>query len=384
MLALACCAGFAHGAQGGGACLAFDGVDDFVRVARTALLEPEELTVELWAWIDGPQDWNTRLLRKGERDAYFLTADQDLDQRMQLLVTRGTALRVQARDPVPHVARAGAWHHFAGVWSVTNARFFVDGVQVADVAHELGALTHEPPTDLYLGAGLPVTLQNEYFAGRIDEARVWARARTSAEILSTWDRPLVGTEPGLVAYWRFDEGSGQVAHDDSAHGHDGRLGATIEMDASDPVWLAGGAPLAPFECWAVNYCASTPNSSGHAATMGFTGSLSIAANDARLHVYDAPAGHAGLFFCGREPARLAFLDGYLCISPFTPGLVRLPPVVVVDGDRHASRALDLAAPPSSVQVLPGDVWRFQFWFRDGAAGGTGANLSDGLAVRFCP
>ena len=29
-------------------------------------------------WLDGPQDWNTRLLRKGDHDAYFLTADQDL------------------------------------------------------------------------------------------------------------------------------------------------------------------------------------------------------------------------------------------------------------------------------------------------------------------
>ncbi len=32
-----------------GGCLAFDGVDDFVLVDRTAALEPGEITIELWA-----------------------------------------------------------------------------------------------------------------------------------------------------------------------------------------------------------------------------------------------------------------------------------------------------------------------------------------------
>jgi hypothetical protein len=35
-------------------------------------------------------------------------------------------------------------------------------------------------------------------------------------------------------------------------------------------------------------------------------------------------------------------------------------------------------------VAPGSTWYFQAWFRDPAAGGAAFNLSDGLAVTFCP
>ena len=33
------------------------------------------------------------------------------------------------------------------------------------------------------------------------------------------------------------------------------------------------------------------------------------------------------------------------------------------------------------QIDPGDLWHFQFWYRDP---GAGFNLSNGLRVEFCP
>lgn len=367
-----------------GYCLQFDGVDDFVAVTRTAALEPGEITVELWARLDGPQDWNTRLLRKGEHDAYFITADQDHDRRMQLLVTRGTDYRVQAKDTHPHTAYVGTWHHFLGVYASDHAEFWVDGVQVSSVTHDLGALTHLPLTDLYIGAGLPVTLQDEYFAGQIDEVRIWNYPRAPVEIQSSWSATLVGTEPGLVAYWRFDEGGGQAAHDSSPLAHDGRLGTTSLPDASDPIWMISDIPLGPCGGHAVNFCESSPNSSGLAARMQFTGSLSIEANRASLEVFQAPAGHPGFFFYGRDPFHVPMFDGYLCVSPFSPGLVRLDPGLFTDAAGHAQRALDFQALPALGEITPGSTWRFQFWFRDWTTGGAGSNLSDGLEVAFCP
>ncbi|MBM3890088.1 MAG: LamG domain-containing protein, partial [Verrucomicrobia bacterium] len=35
--------------------------------------------------------------------------------------------------------------------------------------------------------------------------------------------PLRAAEPGLVAHWNFDEGSGDIARDVSSHGHDATL-----------------------------------------------------------------------------------------------------------------------------------------------------------------
>ncbi len=38
--------------------------------------------------------------------------------------------------------------------------------------------------------------------------------------------PLGGDEPGLVGYWRFDEGSGSIAHDETGRHHGTLVGAT--------------------------------------------------------------------------------------------------------------------------------------------------------------
>lgn len=51
--------------------------------------------------------------------------------------------------------------------------------------------------------------------------------------------PLLVQE-GLVAEWRFTDGSGQQLTDFSGNGHHGRLGSTSGADADDPTWTAEG------------------------------------------------------------------------------------------------------------------------------------------------
>ena len=139
-----------------------------------------------------------------------------------------------------------------------------------------------------------------------------------------------------------------------------------------------------FSCgFAESYCESTPNSTGQAASISVEGSLSLADDDARLWCLDAPPNHKGLFFYGTASTQLPFGSGYLCISPFSPGLVRLPPLADIDATGRAQRQLDFNALPPAGQILPGSTWHFQFWFRD-ATVGTGTNLSDALRLTFCP
>jgi len=54
---------------------------------------------------------------------------------------------------------------------------------------------------------------------------------------------LQGDETGLVGYWPFEEGNGQVTQDATANHLDGRLGDVTDWDSWDPAWTTDGVPL---------------------------------------------------------------------------------------------------------------------------------------------
>lgn len=71
----------------------------------------------------------------------------------------------------------------------------------------------------------------------IDEVRVWNSVRSAAEIETYHCERLAGTEPGLVAYWRFNEGSGTTAIG-LLNNNDGQLGGGYSDRI--PTWVSSG------------------------------------------------------------------------------------------------------------------------------------------------
>ena len=57
--------------------------------------------------------------------------------------------------------------------------------------------------------GGQVAWDNHWLNGKIDEIRIWNIVRTESEIRQNMNRHLNGNEPGLVAYYRMDEGKGR-------------------------------------------------------------------------------------------------------------------------------------------------------------------------------
>lgn len=81
------------------------------------------------------------------------------------------------------------------------------------------------------------------YDGLIDEVRVWNVARTGAQLLGAMNLRLVGSEAGLAGYWRFDEGTGDVAFDATGRGLNAQLGNLVGPDANDPIWSTDRAPI---------------------------------------------------------------------------------------------------------------------------------------------
>jgi hypothetical protein len=157
----------------------------------------------------------------------------------------------------------------------------------------------------------------------------------------------------------------------------------VEFDDNGPVgsdWYEIDLVLEPSV--GEPYCTSTPNSTGAAATLSADGSLSLVANDTFLGAHSCPPGCLGIFFYGGSGIQLPFGNGYLCVSPLDPGLLRVAPAMPVDAGGEAHCHLDLESLPTSGPITAGSTWCFQFWFRDPKAGGAGTNLTDALRLTF--
>jgi hypothetical protein len=130
-----------------------------------------------------------------------------------------------------------------------------------------------------------------------------------------------------------------------------------------------------------NYCIGAPNSNGSGASMSYGGSNSVAQNDLELLALGAATSRPGIFYYGSTQVQLPFGNGFRCVGGTT---FRLP-VVMTDAFGDASFLLDITDPPQPAgQIDVGEVWNFQFWYRDPLDGGANFNLSDGLEVPFCP
>ncbi|MFC1765696.1 LamG-like jellyroll fold domain-containing protein [Planctomycetota bacterium] len=121
------------------------------------------------------------------------------------------------------IVNDGRWHHVAVVLPDTPApvvndlELYIDGVRITDVTSSSSTEFLNTGGDHwvtigvsdYLGAG------SHYFEGQLDDIRIYNRALSGVEIGS-----IAHFQDGLVAYWAFHEGSGNIAQD-FVSGYDG-------------------------------------------------------------------------------------------------------------------------------------------------------------------
>ncbi|MFK7953456.1 MAG: LamG domain-containing protein, partial [Ekhidna sp.] len=110
------------------------------------------------------------------------------------------------------VQDGSTWTHVAIVnEGGVGTTFYINGVAVGSNA--TGGSFQTQAGDLYIGrqgAGCSCN----FFNGLVDEVRVWNDVRTAGEIAANYDQVVSGSEQGLAAYYRFNEGSGTTILDE--------------------------------------------------------------------------------------------------------------------------------------------------------------------------
>lgn len=121
----------------------------------------------------------------------------------------------------------GQWNHFVARRRGDNLTYFTNGKLVASLkTSKIGNYSLASDQALLIGRDL-VNPSQTPFKGKIDKLSIWNRALSEAEIQSDMLYLLQGNEAGLLSYWSFNEGSGNLAKDESGNGNHGTIfGAT--------------------------------------------------------------------------------------------------------------------------------------------------------------
>ncbi|MCX4750111.1 LamG domain-containing protein [Kitasatospora sp. NBC_01287] len=185
---------------------------------------PDGFTFEAWVRPTAPSGTIAATYDESRADGFHL----GVDASRRLSIGQGsTGWSVTGSQALA----MGAYAHVAAVFDRSTVTLFVNGVSVGSGAVPVAV---GPACVEYLGSRTVAGQAVEQFVGDIDEVRLWNRARTAADFADR-GRRLVGIEPGLVTYFRFDEGTGGLTTNQC----DGASPAML----IGPKWVASDAPV---------------------------------------------------------------------------------------------------------------------------------------------
>ena len=209
----------------------------FALVERFKDFPTKQFTIEMWINNKQPtKNYNTHLFEFGRTgDAAFKVKN---DKWSPILVNKKLGGDAGVATPIKN-----EWVHIAWVWDggnpstmdSKNVRIYQNGELVgtydADVIANDVQNYENPPESLPIGnwplaigeglAGFTrgdyktgkVKIQSTPWFGNIAEMRIWNISRSEDDIANNRRKRLTGSEPGLVSYYKFNEGTGNIAKD---------------------------------------------------------------------------------------------------------------------------------------------------------------------------
>jgi subtilisin family serine protease len=180
----------------------FDGAHTQINCGNNANLNLiSDFTVEAWASTNEP-GVTASILSNGPFSGYGFGVNSG-----RLLLNKYGVSPVLTS--AVHLAAGQRRHLAAVVHGDHSVSFYVDGDFVENVAGggPVQSATEEMVIGRRVGSAEP------HWNGLIDEVRIWNVARSASDIRADHRRRLAGNEPGLVALWSLNEGSGTAVAD---------------------------------------------------------------------------------------------------------------------------------------------------------------------------
>ncbi|MDC3029964.1 T9SS type A sorting domain-containing protein, partial [Flavobacteriales bacterium] len=221
--------------------MSFDGQDDFIEVLNSSSLNFDDyssLTIQLW--IKNTEVWTS------PKWSYLVTKS---DQIGGWGFNGGFVIR--------HGADGGAPFGYNGILETTNGEvsFSSTGI-ISDIFENIAVVYDGNDVKYYRNGILTNTTSNisgtivdylgniyfgsanngsvHFFDGLLDDIHIWNVPLLQNEIQNYMNCPPIGIEEGLVGYWNFEEGEGNIVYDLSGNENHGAInGATYSTDVPE-------------------------------------------------------------------------------------------------------------------------------------------------------
>lgn len=182
----------ADGQFGGG--LSLQAIPDFVEVPDSDSLDLEEsLTLAIWAKIDGLPDGSCALFMKPTTYMLHTTTGGDGIKMDPLIFIGGS----YGSWPTPANATAtmGEWHHFAATYDGTEYGLYIDGELIDSYERADGGAIDQDDNVLAIGRDNRPDCSQRNSPCIIDEATIWSRALSEAEVKELMQGNFLAVEP---------------------------------------------------------------------------------------------------------------------------------------------------------------------------------------------
>lgn len=203
------------------------GATGYVTVPNDATIQTytDGLTVEAWVRVSNSAD-TTSIVQKGST---FLNGC------FSLIIGSGVVTATVWQDGGGPIDTSTDWE-FGLEWiNIAMTYDPATGSLKLYVGGELASSFTGSPAAVNTNTGdLAIALTGGSHLLDVAEMRLWTKVRTAAELVENLSTPLA-TDADLVGYWKFDDGTGTTATDDSGNGNDGSVGVGSS-------WVSSAAP----------------------------------------------------------------------------------------------------------------------------------------------